>query len=139
IPLERRTATQDGRASYFDAVRSGTHREIYVGQSSGVPTADYADFIGADFEEMSGIFWRSVAISPDQHGDTGARIAHEMTAGTEVRLSSHNGTDLTFILSDEPVRINTGRASELTTETGPAEVVLPAGELSACVDPASAN
>ncbi|MDP3516268.1 MAG: aminopeptidase [Pseudohongiella sp.] len=139
IPLERRNATQEGRSSYFDAVGASSHREVYVGQSSGVPTIGFAEFIGADFEEMEGVFWRAVSVTPEEHENVGARVADSMAPGAEVHLTSPEGTDLTFVLSNEPGRINTGRVSEIVSENGPVEAVLPAGEFSACVDPTSAN
>lgn len=139
IPMERRIAAQDGRASYYEAVSSSSHREVYVGQSSGVPTRAFAEDISADLEEMEGIFWRAVAVSPEDLKTVSASIAEVMTAGADVRLRGPSGTDLTFTLSDELVQINTGRASEKTPESGPAEVFLPAGEFAACVDVSSAN
>lgn len=139
IPLERRTATQDGQASYYDAVDASSHREVYVGQSGGVPTRDFAEYIGADFEEMDGVFWRAVAVTPEELGVLSADIANDMTAGAEVHLTGPNVSDLTFRLSDEPVRINTGRVSDNPPTSGPAAASLPAGEFSACVDPTSAN
>lgn len=139
IPLERRTATQNGQASYYDAVDASSHREVYVGQSGGVPTRDFAEYIGADFEEMDGVFWRAVAVSPEELGVLSNNIANDMKAGAEVHLTGPNGSDLTFRLSDEPVRINTGRVSDSPPTSGPSAAFLPAGEFSACVDPTSAN
>ena len=139
IPLERPEAARDGRASYVEAALAGSQREVSVGQSGGIPTPEYAEFIGADFEEMNEIFWAAMSVMPDELGAVGARIADVMTAGAEVRVTGPNGTDLTLTLSDEPVRINTGRVSENTSEKGPASAYLPAGEFAACVEPASAN
>lgn len=139
IPMERRIAAQDGRGSYYEAVSSSSHREVYIGQSSGVPTRAFAEDIGADFEEMEDIFWRAVVVPPEELRIISAEIASVMTAGAKVHLTGPNGTNLTFTLSDEPVRINTGRVSEKERESGPAEVFLPAGEFAACVDVSSAN
>jgi len=139
IPLERRQAELDGRASYFEAAQSGSHREVYVGQFGGVPVHSFAEFIGADFGEMDGVFWKAIAVTSEELGTKGAQIAEIMTAGAEVRLTGPNGTDLTFTLSNEPVHLNTSRASENEPESGPAIAILPAGEFAACVDPSSAN
>lgn len=139
ISMERRIAAQDGRGSYYEAVSSSSHREVYVGQSSGVPTRAFAEDIGADYEEMEDIFWRAVAVSPAQLKTASAGVVDVMKAGAEIHLTGPSGTDLTFTLSDEPARINTGRASEKTPKSGPAEVFLPAGEFAACVDVSSAN
>lgn len=139
IPMEKRIAAQDGRDSYYDAVSSSSHREVYVGQSSGVPTHAFAEDIGADYEEMADIFWRAVAVPPAELRIISTGIADVMTAGAQIHLTGPNGSDLTFTLADEPALINTGSASEKAPESGPAEVFLPAGEFAACVDVSSAN
>ena len=139
IPMKRRIAAQDGRESYYEAVNASSHRVVYVGQSMGVPTHAFAEDIGADFEVLDNIFWRAVAVSPSELRVANAKLADVMTAGAEIRLKGPNGTDLTFTLSDEPVSVNTGRTSEKSTENGPAEVFLPAGEFAACVEASSAN
>ncbi|MEQ8312514.1 MAG: aminopeptidase [Gammaproteobacteria bacterium] len=138
IPMERRFAAQDGRATYFEAVADSSHRQIYLGQSSGVPSLAFTQDIGADFEEFTDIFWRAVSVSTEELKSISDGIAEIMLPGTEVHLAGPNGTDLTFTLSNEPAWINTGQIPN-KAESGPTEIILPAGEFASCVDISSAN
>ncbi len=138
IPMERRIAAQDGRASYYEAVAAGSHRQIYLGQSSGVPSAAIAQDVRADLDAFNDIFWRAVAVSSEELKLTSDKVAEAMIPGAEIQLSGPNGTNLTFNLSNDPVWLNTGRIPS-NTENGPAEYMFPAGEFAACVEPGSAN
>lgn len=139
IPMDRRIAAQDGRSTYQEAISSGTHREVWLGQSSGVPTRTFAADIHADFSEFAETVWRAIAVTEDELESTGDRIAAAMQPGSEIHLSGPNGTDLTFTLSDTPAQINTGRLPQNSPGFGPIATVLPAGEYAACIDPSSAN
>ena len=138
IPMERRIAAQDGRASYYEAVENSSHRQIYLGQSSGVPSLAFTQDMEMDFEEFEDIFWKSVAVPEEELKLIGEGIADYMTPGSRVHLSGPNGTDISFTLSSEPLWLNTGQIPG-TGESGPEEILVPAGEFAACVDPTSAN
>ena len=138
IPMERRIAAQDGRASYYEAEASGTHRQIYLGQSSGVPSLAFTEDMQADFNEFEDIFWKSVAVPAEQLQMLGESLAEYMTPGAEIHLTGPNGTDLAFTLSNESLWINTGHIPG-TGQGSPAEFLVPAGEFAACVDTSSAN
>ena len=138
IPMERRIAAQDGRATYYEAVENSSHRQIYLGQSSGVPSLAFTQDMEADFDQFEDIFWKSVAVPENELKEISGGLAETMTPGSQVHLSGPNGTDLSFTLSDEPLWINTGTIPG-TGEDGPTEIILPAGEFAACVVPSSAN
>ncbi len=138
VPMERRIAAMDGRNSYFEAVEASSHRQVYLGQYSGIPSLAFAQDVDADLEAFEEVFWRAVTVTTEELELISDSLADAMTPSTEIHLTGPDGTDLTFTLSDEPLWINIGRIPK-STESGPTEYIVPAGEFAACVDPSSAN
>jgi len=73
---------------------SSAHRELYVGQASGVPTRAFAEDIGADYEEFEDIFWRSITVTSEELEKTSTKIKEVMIPGAEIHLTGPNGTDI---------------------------------------------
>jgi leucyl aminopeptidase (aminopeptidase T) len=62
-----------------------------------------------------------------------------MEPGSEIHLSTGEGTDLHLKLANHATRINCGRCLENQNPFGPSMAFLPAGEVYTCIDPQSAN
>jgi leucyl aminopeptidase (aminopeptidase T) len=139
IPRERLIAAQEGRSSIYEAFSAGTWREVYVGQSSGIPTESYAEYSNAYFSDMSRNFWAAVSVTPAELNTIASRLTMSLMPGSHIHLNGPKNTDLRFTLSDDPVKITTGTHPEQSPGEEPAKVFLPAGEIAACVDPSSAN
>jgi len=95
--------------------------------------------MGANYEDMITMFWKSLDVDYDKLLGMGKAITKELKPNSEIKISSEAGTNLTLRISDIPARINCGRCAENISAYGPASVWLPAGEAYACVDPASAS
>lgn len=95
------------------------------------PTAALAGHLGKPQAEVSEIFWKAVAVAPEVMRTQGEATRSALAAGKEVRLTSANGTNLTFgvdaakgFVSDgaiTPERVKQGK--------GATQTWFPAGEL----------
>jgi len=139
VPEERLAAARQAAAPLNDALRTASFRSVSLGQTGGIPTEAYAKSEHADFEQMNTMFWRALDIAPDQLSVSGVRVAGLLKPGSEFRVTSKAGTDLTFKIDRVPARINAGRTGDVIQSAGPAQVWLPAGEAYACVDGGSAS
>lgn len=139
VPEERLAAFRQAGVPLARAFKNMKFRSATLGQTGGIPTVAYAKSEGADPEEVQSIFWRAVAVSPDELTQRATQVASRMTNGAEVRVTSDAGTDLTFKMDRFPARINAGRTADVKPASGPANVWFPAGEAYGCVDAASAN
>ena len=139
VPEERLAASRQAGVPLARAFNNMNFRSASLGQTGGIPTVAYAKSEGADPEEVQTIFWRAVAVSPDDLTPKATQVASRMTNGAEVRVTSEAGTDLTFKIDRFPARINAGRTADVKPASGPTNVWLPAGEAYGCVDAASAN
>jgi leucyl aminopeptidase (aminopeptidase T) len=139
VPEERLAALREAGAPLTAAFSNIRTRNVSLGQTGGVPTAAYAESLGAGYGEVSGIFWEAVAMPPAELAKRAGAVASKLTAGAEVHLTSAAGTDLKFAIADTPARINAGRVSDVAAPTGPRSVWLPAGEAYACAKKGSAS
>lgn len=138
VPEERLAATRAAAKPLTAAFGNMRTRNVSLGQTGGIPTEAYAASLGADYAELSEIFWQSLAVSPDALAASAAALSGKMT-GAEVKLTSAAGTDLTLMVGDVPPRINAGRVADVTAPTGASSTWLPAGEAYACVKAGSAS
>ncbi len=139
VPEERLAALRAAGAPLTAAFSNLSTRNVNLGQTGGVPTAAYAASLGADYGEVSGIFWEAVAVPPAELAQRAETMAGKLAAGAEVHLTSAAGTDLKLAVADAPARINAGRVSDVVAPTGPRSVWLPAGEAYACAQAGSAT
>jgi leucyl aminopeptidase (aminopeptidase T) len=138
VPEERLAATREARAPLNATFANIRTRNVSLGQTGGIPTEAYAASLGADYEEVSEIFWQAVAVSPADLAASAGALAGKM-ARAEIKLTSDVGTDLTLTVDEQSPRINAGRVSDVTAPTGPSSVWLPAGEAYGCVKTGSAS
>jgi len=137
VPEERMAAFRKSAVPLTRAFSNMRFRSASLGQTGGIPTAAYAESVGADPGELQDIFWEAIAVSPGDLMSTATEVADLMTPGTEVRVRSKAGTDLTLKLDHTPARINAGRTADVQAPSGPTNVWLPAGEAYGCVHGAS--
>lgn len=139
VPEERLAAGRQAGAPLARTFKNMRFRTATLGQTGGIPTAAYAESVGAAYDEVSSIFWQAVAVPPEELATRAGQLGALMTDGAAVRVTSSAGTDLTFAVDRLPARINAGRVADIAAATGPTNVWLPAGEAYACVKPGSAK
>jgi len=139
VPEERIAASRKSNHLFSDESNRAHFRSVGLGQTGGIPTVAYAESMGANYEDMITMFWKSLDVDYDKLLGMGKAITKELKPNSEIKISSEAGTNLTLRISDIPARINCGRCAENISAYGPASVWLPAGEAYACVDPASAS
>jgi leucyl aminopeptidase (aminopeptidase T) len=139
VPEERLAATRRGSAPLNNVFRNARFRSVSLGQTGGIPTKAYAESEGVDYERLDDMFWSAVAVAPDLLREIGQRVAKTLAPGAEVRVTTGEGTDLTFRIARHGSRVNAGRTTDAVPPTGPAQVWLPAGEAYSGVDETSAS
>ncbi len=139
VPEERLAAIRKSNQLINDASNRAHFRSVGLGQTGGIPTEAYAESMGANYDELMTMFWKSLDVDYDKLLVTGKTLSNELKPNTEIKITSEAGTNLTLRISDAPARINCGRCAENISAYGPAAVWLPAGEAYACVDPTSAS
>ncbi len=138
VPEERLAASRQAYMALFGALSRAHFRSVDLGQAGGIPTKAYAEFKGADYEEMLNMFWKSVDADYNQIFARGQAIAKTLRPNSVIKVTSKAGTDLTFKISEITPRTNCGRCAENIAASGPAQVWLPAGEVYVCINPSSA-
>jgi leucyl aminopeptidase (aminopeptidase T) len=139
VPEERLKSLRQAGAPLSQAFSNMRTRNVSLGQTGGIPTAAYAATLGADYKELSEMFWQAAAVSPEKLAARAGAVAGKLSAGAKVRLTSAAGSDLMLEIDQLPARINAGRTADVTAATGPSSTWLPAGEAYACVKPGSAS
>jgi aminopeptidase len=139
VPEERLAVARKAVAPLNAALSRIRIRSVSLGQTGGIPTAEYAASVGADATAIGDMFWRAVAVPPAQLASRTRAVASQLTDGTRVRVTSAAGTDLQLTIAAVPARVNAGRAADVATATGGSSAWLPAGEAYACVLPGSAT
>ena len=137
VPEERLAAFRKSNVPLTRAFNNMRFRSASLGQTGGIPTAAYAESVGADPDELQEIFWEAIAVSPGDLAPTATKLTSLMTSGAEIRVTSKAGTDLVLKFDDRPARINAGRTADVQVPSGPTNVWLPAGEAYNCVHGAS--
>ena len=138
-PEDRLATTRKAGVPLTRALSAARFRSATLGQTGGIPTMAYAESVGADYEEMSKIFWNAVGVPPAELAAKASSVAAMLTDGAMVKMTSEAGTDLSFAVGAQPARINAGRASDVVAPSGAANTWLPAGEAYACVKAGSAS
>lgn len=81
------------------------------------------------FPNLWSMFWRAVDVDYEALQREASALAALLEDGTEIRLVSDNGTDLTMRLDGRPVLVDDGVMSEADMEQGDTAINLPAGEV----------
>ena len=139
VPEDRLATARQAGTPLMQTFKNSRSRGATLGQTGGIPTAAYAESVGADPEEVTSIFWKAVSVSPDELTQQSQVLASQMAKHAEVRVTSAAGTDLKFKLGALPARINAGRTADVAAARGSTNVWLPAGEAYSTVDSATAS
>jgi len=138
-PEERLAAARKAGVPLTRALNNARFRSATLGQTGGIPTMAYAESVDADYEEISEIFWKAIAVPPSDLAAKASNVTTMLQQGAMVKMTSEAGTDLSFAIGTEPARINAGRTSDVVAQSGAANTWLPAGEAYACVKAGSAS
>ncbi|NND60242.1 MAG: aminopeptidase [Gammaproteobacteria bacterium] len=139
VPEERLAAIRRAGTPVNHVFRNAKFRSVSLGQTGGIPTEGYAATIGADADDMRAMFWKALAVSPQQINDAAAIVNGMLSPGVDIHVESDLGTDLRFRIADNAPRVNAGRTTDVEVAVGPRQVWLPAGEAYAIVEPGSAQ
>src|SRR5262249_17723244 len=113
VPEERLAAARQGGATLNQAINVIRNRSINLGQVGGIPTEAYAKSIGADYAQLTDMFCRAIDVDANQLAQSGQRITAMLTPGTNIKVTSAAGTNLTLKADRRPARINAGRMSDV--------------------------
>jgi len=139
VPEERFEAFREAGMPLQRAFQNSRFRAVNLGQTGGVPTANYAAFQNIDYEALTGMFWKAVDTDYAALRKLAKSVAATLASGKKVRVTSGIGTDITFAVDDVPPRINCGRPDDNIVPSGPMLSWLPAGEAFAAIRSGSAN
>ena len=139
VPEDRLAASRQASAPLNDAFRNLRFRSTTLGQIGGIPSEAYAKSVGADYSQLSTMFWKAVDVNPSDLASTATKVTGKLNPGTNIRITSKEGTDLTLKIGEIPARINAGRTQDVVASTGPLNAWLPAGEAYVCLDESSAS
>ena len=139
VPEDRLATARQAGTPLMQTFKNSRSRGATLGQTGGIPTAAYAESVGADPDEVTSIFWQAVSVSPDELTQQSQVLASLMANNAEVQVTSSAGTDLKFKLGAMPARINAGRTADVAAPRGATNVWLPAGEAYNTVDSATAT
>ena len=140
VPEDKLAAARSGSYVLQDAMNLPRFRMVSIGQTGGIPTESFAKFKNASYEDMMNMFWKSVDVDYDKLRSDGEAMRNQFKDNAEVKISSAEGTNLTFRLSKIPPRINSGLSHNNNPGfSGMTAAWLPAGEVYATIEPGSAN
>ncbi|HEY1114125.1 MAG TPA: aminopeptidase [Chitinophagaceae bacterium] len=108
VPEEKLAASRSGSYVLQDAMTLPRFRMVSIGQTGGIPTETFAKFKNASYEDMLNMFWKSVDADYDKLRMDGESIRDRFAGNTEVKMTTPQGTNLTFRLSKVPPRVNSG-------------------------------
>lgn len=140
VPEEKLAASRSASYVLQDAMMLPRFRMVSIGQTGGIPTETFAKYKNASYEDMLNMFWKSVDVDYDKLRMDGESIRTRFAGNGEVKMTTPQGTNLTFRLSKVPPRVNSGLSfNNNPSPTGMTAAWLPAGEVYAPVEPGSAN
>jgi leucyl aminopeptidase (aminopeptidase T) len=109
-----------------------------LGIEATLATPERARSLGIDHEDWMEIMYAGCMADYSQIAGRGTKLAHAMSGDEKVRITSPQGTDLTFKLDHRPVKVSDGIVTEAKARAG--EVVfLPAGDVEVSADEESAE
>lgn len=140
VPEEKLAASRSGNYVLQDAMTLPRFRMVSIGQTGGIPTETFAKYKNASYDDMLNMFWKSVDADYEKLRMDGESIRARFAGNAEVKMTTSQGTNLTFRLSKVPPRVNSGLSfNNNPTPIGMTAAWLPAGEVYAPVEPGSAN
>jgi len=106
-----------------------------------MPSAITAKQYGVGLDVLSALFWSGINADYSQIHRDATAVASAMTASHSVRVTSPNGTSLTFAVTEEPAEVNDGIISAADRVRGGTAVQkqLPAGDVYFLPKAGSAN
>ncbi len=139
VPEERFAAVRQASQALNQANKSAHYRSVSLGQVGGIPTYSYSQSVGADLYEMLDMFWDAVNADYESMSSRAQNLVKKLDPGSHVKVTSPEGTNISFALDNTGARINCGLTDETVSRSGPANTWLPAGEAYSSVAPTSAN
>jgi aminopeptidase len=139
VPEEKLAAIRSKNMVLREAFKRVKNRAVYIGQTGGIPSESYAELVGMNYADMLDNFWKGIDTDYELMRVDGEVLKNYLKPGSVIRVSSKEGTSLTFKLASLDARTNCGNCSQINTEGGMTATWLPAGEVYSCVDPTSAN
>ena len=109
------------------AFQHSRYRAINLGQTGGVPTAEYAASENLDYDALANMFWKAVDTDCAALRRSAKWATAALASGETVRVTSGIGTDITFAVDDVPPRINCGRPDDNVVPPRLGEGVSPSG------------
>jgi DNA-binding transcriptional ArsR family regulator len=114
---------------------SAGKRVIYV----GYPTPQKADIMGIDFHALHDACWTALDIDYGELRDRCEEVSVVLSGGSDVRIVSNTGTDLSFSIAGREVFIDDGVISDWEVAHGRGWGHLPAGKVIVAPVPGTAN
>jgi len=140
VPEERLNAARSGNYVLQDAMNLPRFRMVSIGQTGGIPTESFAKFKNASYQDMLNMFWKSVDVDYHKLRMDGESVRTQFSDNAEVKMTTPEGTAITFRLSKIPARINSGLShNNNPTASGMTAAWLPAGEVYVPVEAGTAN
>lgn len=130
VPPERIAAQGEAAQPVADLAREFNVRTINLGNDF-YPTKQRAAMFGISRDELTEIFWAGVNVDYEELRKTGLVVKRVLDAGSTLRITNPNGTDLTVQLGGKDVLVSDGVVSVEDERLGGAAttVWLPAGEV----------
>lgn len=138
VPEEKLIAIRKSNQSYQDVYKHTDIRSVTIGQTGGIPSVAYANYVGMEYDKMIETFWNALNYDNNELMLDANKIKLALKAGAHIKLTSENGTNLAFRLSAMEPNNNCGKCIRKKVK-GPSSVWLPAGEVYTCIDPSSAT
>jgi aminopeptidase len=109
-----------------------------LGIEATLATPERAASLRIDYQNWMQIMYAGCMADYNEIAGRGTKLAHVMGGDGEVRITTPQGTDLTFTLNNRPVQVSDGIVTEEKARVG--EVVfLPAGDVEVSADEESAE
>ncbi len=112
----------------------------FVNLGNGLyPTEETAKRYGLTVERLADIFWSGLNVDYTELGAIGTKIAQRLATAEAIHVASPNGTDVTFSVVGDTVRVADGILTREKRDRGDHMSWLPAGEVYVLAVPDSAN
>lgn len=137
VPESKFSALFEGEKAHWD--KSLKMKHLSAGLAIGQVTPQRARTYGFDYDAWKAMVEASMAVSPAQLSEAGARLEPSLSGKGTVRVTAPNGTDLTFRLGGRTPQISDGILDKADIERGSLGVGLPAGTIDVSVMEDSAD
>lgn len=130
VAPERVAAHRKAMDSVYDVMLKRNVRLVDLGNDL-YPTAAKAKQLGIPLEELTTLFWNGVNVDYMKLQAIADTVKARLAAGTTLRITGDNGTDLSVRIERRPIYVNDGAISTDDLRQGKAacQVYLPAGEV----------